>query len=206
MNVVFDFGAVLFSWRPADILAETFPALASAPADASALAKAVFGHADWHAFDQGLLAMDEVVDRTQRRLGLHGPTLMDLVAGIGERLRPIDECVDILDGLRQRRDAQQGVAGIYFLSNMPLPYARHLEARHGFLRWFDGGIFSGDVRLIKPDPAIYQALQQRFDLPASRTVFIDDLSANVESAQSLGWRGIHFRSPEQLKEALNKHL
>ncbi len=206
MNVVFDFGAVLFSWRPAEILMGYFPEQAATHAEAASLAHAVFGHPDWHAFDQGLLAEDVVISRIMARLGLpHGP-VSELVQGIGERLRPIPETVELLDGLRQRRDAGQGVAGLYFLSNMPLPYARELEEKHAFLGWFDGGIFSGDVKLIKPDPAIYLALQQRFSLEPQTTLFIDDLKANVHAAEALGWQAIHFEHPAQLATRLGELL
>ena len=58
---------------------------------------------------------------------------------------------------------------------MPAPYARTLERLHDFLGDFDGGIFSGDVLLIKPEPAIYQLLQTRYALEPAKTVFIDDL-------------------------------
>ena len=39
MNVVFDFGAVLFTWRPVDLMAECFPKLAATPAQAGHLAE-----------------------------------------------------------------------------------------------------------------------------------------------------------------------
>ncbi|HRA63620.1 MAG TPA: HAD-IA family hydrolase, partial [Burkholderiaceae bacterium] len=98
--------------------------------------------------------------------------------------------------LRERR-TRAGDVRLYFLSNMPAPFARTLERRHDFLSWFDGGIFSADVRLIKPDPAIYALLETRYLLDPARTVFIDDLAANVSAAQARGWRGVHFQSAAQ---------
>ena len=44
---------------------------------------------------------------------------------------------------------------LYFLSNMPEPYAEHLEATHDFLGLFSGGVFSARVGLCKPEPAIF---------------------------------------------------
>lgn len=206
MQLVFDFGAVLFSWRPADILAEVFPEQAPNPQAATQLAHAVFGHADWHDFDQGLLTEGEVAERISTRLGLPRAITADLVASIGQRLHPIAPMVQLLQTLKQRRDAQQGVQGIYYLSNMPLPYARYLEQAHDFLRWFDGGIFSADVQRIKPDPAIYQALEQRYCLQPPCIVFVDDLKPNVLAAQQQGWRAIHFQSAGQLVQELGPLL
>jgi len=201
MNVVFDFGAVLFTWRPTQLVTLYFPERARTVAQAGHLAHQIFGHADWQAFDRGALEMREVIDRTSTRLELAHETLSALVEGIGDRLTPMPDSVDLLTHLHGLR-VQMLVAGeeplkLYFLSNMPVPYARTLERRHDLLAWFDGGIFSGDVLLVKPEPAIYQLLQSRYGLLAQSTVFIDDLLGNVQAAQGLGWHGIHFKTAKQ---------
>jgi putative hydrolase of the HAD superfamily len=202
MNVVFDFGAVLFTWRPVEIVAQAFPSRAATPADAQQLARAMFSHDDWHDYDRGLLEMDAVVERLSSRLHLNRDAVHTMVQNIGECLRPIDETVAVLQALQARRQAGDGVAGLYFLSNMPRPYARELEQKHGFLQHFDGGIFSGDVLLSKPNPAIYQMLQTRYRLPPESIVFIDDLHANVQAAQDLGWNGVHLTVPQTLANTL----
>lgn len=202
MNVVFDFGAVLFTWQPAHIVTDAFPARAATPADAKQLAHAVFGHQDWHNFDRGLMEMDVVIERTASRLKLEHAKVQALVHGIGERLLPIQETVAVLQTLQRKRQQGDSVRGLYFLSNMPAPYARELEQKHAFLKHFDGGIFSGDVLCSKPDPGIYSLLQSRYSLVPGSTVFIDDLRANVDAAKALGWKGIHFKSAAQLADEL----
>ena len=54
MNYVFDFGAVLVTWQPLNLLAECFPQQADTPAHAGHLAHAVFGHEDWQNYDRGV--------------------------------------------------------------------------------------------------------------------------------------------------------
>jgi putative hydrolase of the HAD superfamily len=208
MNVVFDFGAVLFTWRPVELVAQCFPARAVTPLQAGYLAHAVFGHGDWHDFDRGTLSMDTVVQRTSIRLDLDPTALAALVESIGERLAPIPETVALLAQLRAQRASTTATSDVrlYFLSNMPVPYARALERMHPFLQWFDGGIFSGDVHHIKPEPAIYQLLQTRYALDPAQTVFIDDLLGNVQAAQALGWHGIHFESAHQLCTPLERWM
>jgi putative hydrolase of the HAD superfamily len=202
MNVVFDFGAVLFTWRPAEIVAQAFPLRAATPANAKQLAHAMFSHEDWHDYDRGLLEMDAVVERLSSRLDLNRDAVQTLALNIGESLRPIAETVAVLQSLQARRQAGDGVRGLYFLSNMPRPYARELEQKHAFLQQFDGGIFSGDVRLSKPNPAIYHLLQTRYQLPPESIVFIDDMHANVQAAQDLGWKGVHLTEPRSLADTL----
>jgi len=206
MNVVFDFGAVLFTWRPVDLVTECFPDRAPTPALAGHLAHEVFGHADWQGFDRGAVSMPEVIDRTVARLGLDRAALTQLVEGIGERLVPMPDSIALLNRLDALRTQQQANGGeqlhLYFLSNMPVPYARTLEHLHPFLLNFDGGIFSGDVLLIKPEPAIYQLLQTRYVLEPAKTVFIDDLLGNIAAAQAQGWHGVHFKNAAQVTREL----
>lgn len=201
MNLVFDLGGVLLTWQPAQLVAATFPQTVTDPEGARGLAHAIFGHADWHAFDAGRLSIEQVVRHTAQRLALPQQPLLDLVESIGERLLPMADSLSLLRTLVDLR-AQGSDVRLYYLSNMPVPYARTLERHHAFFQWFDGGIFSGDVQIIKPDPAIYQLLESRYALAPAQTIFVDDLHTNVRSAQARGWHGIEFASAAQVRAAL----
>lgn len=202
MNVVFDFGAVLFGWQPQVLVTAAFPAEAASPEQAASLAKAMFGHADWLSFDRGTLPMESVIDQTASRLGLGRAAVAGLVHGIGEQLAPIQGTLDLLEHLTRRREQGEDSLRLYYLSNMSVPYARTLERKFHFLNWFDGGVFSGDVQLVKPEPGIYELLETRYALEPGRTLFIDDLAGNVASAKSRGWQGIVFESAAQLRTEL----
>jgi putative hydrolase of the HAD superfamily len=204
-SVVFDLGAVVFTWQPAVLLAEAFPDEAGQPQSAQSLARQVFAHPDWLAFDAGRCALDAVVARTQARLGLDGVRLGALLASIGRRLAPMPGTVALIESLLALRD-NDTVQGpeVYFLSNMPAPYARELEALHPVLRRMNGGIFSGDVGLIKPDLALYQLLQDRYALDPSRTVFTDDHAPNIAAAQAFGWHAVLFESAQGLAGILDE--
>lgn len=195
-SIVFDFGAVLFDWRPDRMVVEQFPHRASTPDLAQALLRDIFHHDDWQSFDRGTMELEQVIARTARRLALPPTDVETMLSGIPERLQPIPQTLALLTRLRERRDQCADVR-LYYLSNMPAPFARVLERRHDFLGWFDGGVFSGDARLTKPDPAIYALLESRYALEPSRIVFMDDLPANVAVARARGWRGIHFTTAER---------
>ena len=83
MNVVFDFGAVLFTWRPHELVTRYFPEHATTPQQVGQLAHALFGHPDWHSFDRGTLAMEAVIERTSARLSLNPAVVATMVEGIG---------------------------------------------------------------------------------------------------------------------------
>jgi putative hydrolase of the HAD superfamily len=202
VNYIFDLGAVLFTWRPQHLVLEAFPKRVHTAMDAAHLAHAIFGHEDWLDFDRGTREIGEVTERTALRLSLDLEDLGRLLYGIGDGLIPIDGTVQILNGLRQKRLAGDGVDGLYFLSNMSRPFARVLEQKHAFMGWFDGGVFSADVGLIKPEPAIYQHVQERFGLVPQNITFIDDMHYNVDAARLQGWRGIQFMDPVQLEREL----
>ncbi|MEO8856091.1 MAG: HAD-IA family hydrolase [Burkholderiaceae bacterium] len=204
-NIVFDFGAVLFTWRPHRLMAAHFPARAGTDAAARALSAAIFHHEDWQAFDRGALELGEVVERTRVRLDLPQAGLQDLMAGIPAHLSPIPETVALLERLRRRRQANADVR-LFFLSNMPAPFARKLERRHAFLDWFDGGVFSGDVHRAKPQPEIFELLSARHALDPDRTVFLDDMDVNVQAARAHGWHAHQFESAAQIEPQLMRHL
>lgn len=71
--------------------------------------------------------------------------------------------------------------------------------RFAFLEWFEGIVVSGHELLVKPDPAIFKLLIDRYRLDPASTVFIDDSVRNVEAAVAQGLRGIHFQSAGDLR-------
>ena len=204
-NVVFDLGAVLLSWEPVSLVHAVLAPHTPTAEAAHALAREMFHHEDWMGFDRGTHSLEDAIGRMALRLSLPVGRLNSMLAPMGERLEPIAVTLELLDALCARRDAGEPLR-LYYLSNMPAPYARALEQRHAFLRWFDGGIFSGDVRMLKPQPEIYQLLATRHGLEASETVFIDDSAANVATARALGWQAIHCEAPSALPAQLAAYL
>lgn len=62
---------------------------------------------------------------------------------------------------------------------------------------FELVVDSAFVGMRKPDPSIYELLLSRLGLPASATVFVDDLQVNCEAAGALGMNAVQFLSTEQ---------
>ena len=207
MDIVFDFGAVLFRWDPLALVTDFFPQHCATADDGHALAREIFHHPDWLEFDAGRIALDEVKQRTVQRLGLPVDGVHALMDHQGERLAPIGESIALLERLRKLRDGPQGEGlRLFFLSNMPEPYARVLEERHDFIGWFDGGVFSGDVQMLKPEPGIFVHTQEHLGLRPDKTIFIDDSLVNAQAASAQGWRGLHLPSPELLTGLIEKEI
>jgi putative hydrolase of the HAD superfamily len=73
------------------------------------------------------------------------------------------------------------------LSNAPVEVARHIETLP-VLAQFSPRLFSCDVGLTKPDPAIFALLLARLGSPPSEVTFLDDRSENVAAATASGLR------------------
>jgi putative hydrolase of the HAD superfamily len=204
-NFVFDFGAVIFEWNPIVRVEEHFGGEWYGTGSAHALAQSIFGHPSWLEFDTGIASMDSVIDEAALRLGISKARLKALIHPIGEDLKPLEQSVNILKELRERQGAGEPIR-IFYLSNMPEPYARALERKHEFLQWFDAGIFSADVRLAKPDLRIYQLLAKKNNLDPSSTLFIDDQLKNVQAAEQLGWQSFHLTEPGLLRQKLAPYM
>ena len=94
----------------------------------------------------------------------------------------------------------------YYLSNFSARVKTEASRQLTFLREMDGGVMSYTVQLIKPEPYIYEVLLNRYKLKAEECVFLDDSPANIDTAKSLGMKGIIVESQEQAMEELNKLL
>jgi putative hydrolase of the HAD superfamily len=88
------------------------------------------------------------------------------------------------------------------LSNMPADMATHMRKNFAWLSHFDHHIFSGEVRSVKPEPAIYQHCINALGVQPTEALFIDDREINLEQARAAGICGIRFQSVEQLREDL----
>ena len=73
-----------------------------------------------------------------------------------------------------------------------------------FLDVVDGGILSYQDQVIKPDEAIYQLLLERYQLLPEECVFLDDLKANLVTADRLGMHTILFTVKEEAEKELRK--
>jgi 2-haloacid dehalogenase len=84
-------------------------------------------------------------------------------------------------------------------STETFPYARE---KYNFFDLFDDMVISGAVGYVKPEPEIFQILLNKIRRPAEECLFIDDSLPNIQQANTMGFKTIHFTSSVQLKETL----
>ncbi len=93
-----------------------------------------------------------------------------------------------------------GKRPLYLLSNTNDLHAEYFLNQYSVFGLFENAVYSHEVGLMKPDAAIYAHTLEKFRLEAGRTLFIDDLAPNVESARASGLVVHHYH--EQRHEAL----
>lgn len=190
--VVFDLGGVLVDWDPRHLYRQLIP-------DEAAMERFLRDVVtqEWNLeHDRGRSFADGIALLTRAH-----PDRADLIAAFWERWPetlggPIQPTVDVLAELRET-----GVR-LLALTNWSAETFVHAPPRFPFLAWFEAVLVSGEVRLVKPDPAIYRLLIERHGLEPDRTVYVDDSAANVAAAAALHFRAIQFTDAERLRRQL----
>ena len=198
-NIIFDIGNVLACFRWKDLFKE----LGVTGEKFDRMAAATVLHPTlWNEFDRSVMSDEEIIVKCIERAP-ECEQEIHLLFSKTERL--IEEYTYSYDWIKNLKAQEYHV---YLLSN----YGRtSFEAarKHGrlsFLPLVDGGVISYEVQIVKPEPGIYQALLEKYNLKAEECVFLDDRTDNIEAAEALGFHGIVVKSYEQAKEALEKVL
>jgi 2-haloacid dehalogenase len=110
----------------------------------------------------------------------------------------------IAENVALARDLKDAGLALYVLSNLSREKYPATRARCPFLEWFDGIVISAHEGVRKPFPGIFEVLVKRYGLAPERTVFIDDSGKNIEASRSLGFLGIKYDSPDQLRTDLKQ--
>lgn len=191
-NVVFDLGGVVVEWNPEKIIR-------SWPGDNSPFGKleqSPFFREVWSDFDRGVLSREEVIRKAMEITGCSYREACGFLDHLKESLVDIPETIALI-----RQLSEKGYR-LFCLSNMSVDIYEYLKERPVF-RLFEGKLISAEEGVIKPDPAIFRLLLDRYALLPQETLFIDDLAPNAEAAARLGIHTICFtadrRGYDQIK-------
>lgn len=202
-RVVFDLGGVVLNWQPAVALRTLLPQRIRSDEQAQHWAGEIFQAfqpvSDWALFDLGQIEPEALTQRIAQRTELTREEVHAVVHGIPPLLTPMTGTVELIETLHAR-----GVP-LYFLSNMPSPYADILLKANTFFGRFRDGIFSAHVQQIKPERHIFETANARFNAAGAGTLFIDDSAPNIDTARAHGWKAIHFRDPAQCRAEMQSH-
>lgn len=194
--VIFDIGNVLIQWDPRHLYRSFF--------DGDEMLMDQFLDevctTAWNReMDRGLPWAEGV-----RRLTERFPECAELIRAYDEGwMTMVPDAVpgtpEILDELIERGTA------VHAITNFSVEKFRPTLERFPFLRRFGQTVVSGEVGLLKPEPAIYRLLCERAGLLPGDAVFIDDSRENCEGAEAVGMRAHHFQGAGRLRRALEAY-
>lgn len=191
--VVFDVGNVLYGWDP-----DAF--LVTQVADDEARLKFIedtdlFA---WHETLDGGRPYDEAAAELTEKF----PEYAHLIAAWSDRFGetisgPVPGVHEIVEAL----DAT-GVP-LFAITNFSADFwAPFVAGERAFFGRFRDIVVSGEVKLLKPDPAIYFLALDRFRLRPDEALFVDDRAINVDGAEAVGMKGHLFTTAEGLQARL----
>jgi 2-haloacid dehalogenase len=191
--VVFDVGNVLYGWDPDAFLVRQL-------ADDEARLKFIedvdlYG---WHDSLDGGRPYAEAAAELNEKF----PQYAELIAAWSERFGetitgPVPGTHEIVEELGAR-----GVP-LFAITNFSADFWPPFFARErAFFSRFRDIVVSGEVKLLKPDPAIYYLALDRFGLRPDAALLIDDRAINVEAARAVGMRAHLFTDAADLRGRL----
>lgn len=180
-TIIFDIGGVLVGYDWTAYMMKEF----NGDAELVERIKAnVFGDHKWDEVDRGVLTNEQLVESFVK----DAPDIKEQITHFWETapnaLWQYDFAKDWITELKSR-----GYQLLY-LSNWSSHMREGAQKQLDFLPMLDGGVFSYEEKLIKPDHAIYNRIVEKYNLIPEKCVFIDDSERNVIGARECGLNAV----------------
>lgn len=189
--VIFDIGNVLIEWQPERFYDRVI---------GEARRKEMFASVDLHGMNDKIdmggdfkeVIYDTAEDYPQFRdeIRMWYDNWIELASPV------IDHSVRLLRALRSK-----GVP-VFTLTNFGPASFAYAETQFDFLTEFDRRYISGHMGVIKPNPRIYEMVEEDCGLAPEALLFADDRVDNVDMARSRGWQVHLFEGPQGWADVL----
>ena len=187
-NMVFDIGNVLMDFRWKDYMRSLF---GENEALIQTINRGIWHNGCWAAMDKGEM---DGADTLRSAVAFAPRYEKEIRLTLDRVARAFHKCDYAIPWVRELKSMGFQV---YFLSNYS---AFSIKANPGvldFIPCMDGGVFSFQVKAVKPEPAIYRCLCEKYSLKPEECLFTDDVPENVKGAQRCGFQGIVFEGYEK---------
>lgn len=152
--------------------------------------------ADRHAYDEGKLTGLAFWQKLGADAGLRlGPAEIEELSLWDARMWTTQNPAMVA---WQQRLKERGLLTA-ILSNMGDSVHANIMREFAWLAGFDVLVWSYELRIAKPDPAIYRFLLEKLGTRPDETLFLDDKPVNIEAARAAGMKGLVFSTVEQLR-------
>ncbi len=130
---------------------------------------------------------------------------LDLIANADELEEEWINGYKLIEGTRDLIEELSKKYKVYFLSDNVKERVDQINNQYSFLSWFEGGIFSHEAGVRKPNSQIYKIVLEKARVKPEEAVFIDDKPHFLIPAKEMGMLTFAFESPEKLREAFKRH-
>ena len=175
---IFDIGNVLVRFRPGQAEAALARLGLSSLPDLAALQDLGLR------YERGALDRAGFLSALREILGHTGPD-EDLTRAWQEIFQPNEPMWRLVEALH-------GHYPLYLLSNTNCLHHEYVAREYEVFEKFADGVFSYRAKLMKPEPEIFALAIRQFGVEPGSTVYLDDLSANVEAARAAGLRAFQY--------------
>ncbi|PJE27925.1 2-haloacid dehalogenase [Pseudooceanicola antarcticus] len=183
--VVFDIGNVLVEWHPEAHYDRKF---------GEERRREIFANVDLHAMNDRVDRGGDLEELAARLAEDHPEYREEILTWHADWLTmcapPIPHSWRLLRALRAK-----GIP-VFSLTNFGKGTYRTAAAEYEVLNEFDQDYISGHMEVIKPDPRIYEMLEEGSGLSGASLIFTDDRADNIAAAAARGWRTHLFEGPE----------
>ena len=194
-NVIFDFGGVLIEWNPYLLYRKVLPN----DTEIERFIQEVHLK-EWNiSFDQGYPFELGIAEMCRRY-----PDRSDLIRMFDERWNEMLG-VTIDANIQMIKELKTLGIPVYGLSNWSAVKFAETRKRYPFFDLFDDRVISGEVKISKPDPRIFNLLLERNHLNPAECIFIDDSEENCRAAHRLGMTTVLYQSSRQVRQELTGH-
>lgn len=192
-NLIFDVGNVLLEYRWNQMLLD----YGLSKEEAAVAGPLFFDHPNWKELDLGVLSVEEVICLYEKSLPQYAGLIRWFLSHL--ELMPIPR-KDVWEKVHTLKE--KGYK-IYLLSNYNKDFFEIHTKGADFLNDIDGKVVSYEIHQIKPEPAIYEYLLEKYQLNPQECVFFDDRPENTQAAEKLGIQSYTITSKEYLLDVLD---
>lgn len=197
-NVIFDIGKVLIYFDWMEYMRKNYD-------DEEVIEKittSIWNSGWWPEMDRGVMPEEEIMSNIIKEAA---------TLGVEEQakytLYHFAECMDKQDyAIPWVKELKAKGYKVYFLSNYSDFLVRIKPEILDFRSYMDGGVFSYEEGLIKPDAAIYNRICEKYNLIPQECIFTDDIQKNIDAARACGMKGLRFDGYETAYPLLMNYL
>ena len=195
-NLIFDFGKVLVDYDFELFFKKNIPD----PQRCKAVCDILCDMNTLNTFDRESQPLDKIVDDLVSLHSEYEPEIRMFVEHYPEIIiGEMPGMYELLSSLKQ-----QGFK-LYGLTNWCSKVHLTMQ-QYPIFSLLDGRVISSEEHLIKPEPAIYQCLLDRYNLIPEECLFADDKPVNIQGAIAIGMHGIVFRNSAQFRQEIRQFV